>query len=181
MDYYPLARQIECAFYDQRPDPADISLLVIHNISLPPGEFGGSDIRALFTGSLDTHAHPFYQQLEGVRVSAHCVVFRDGRVEQFVPFSERAWHAGYSSFQGRPKCNDFAIGIELEGTDVDNYTDKQYQSLCELTQFIQRSYPKISLGRIVGHCDIAPGRKTDPGPVFDWCRFRQAVTTNKKE
>lgn len=178
MDYYPQARQTDCTFYDERPDPTDINLLVVHNISLPPGEFGGHDIRALFTGTLDSQAHPFYQQLEGVRVSAHCVVYRDGSIEQFVPFSERAWHAGVSSFQGRPKCNDYAIGIELEGTDVDNYTDKQYQSLCELTRFIQNRYPKISLGRIVGHCDIAPGRKTDPGPAFDWCRFRQAVTTN---
>ncbi len=178
MDYYSHARYTSSSHCDRRPDPDDISLLVIHNISLPPGKFGGDDIRRFFTGALNCEADPFYGQLRGVRVSAHCVVYRDGSVEQFVPFSQRAWHAGVSSFQGRTRCNDFAIGIELEGTDNDNYTDRQYQTLAELTRYIRDCYPQITLGRIVGHNDIAPGRKTDPGPSFDWCRYRQAVTQN---
>ncbi|GGW94006.1 1,6-anhydro-N-acetylmuramyl-L-alanine amidase AmpD [Alteromonas halophila] len=175
MDTYSKARRIHSTHFDERPDPADISLLVIHNISLPPGEFGGTAIRDLFTGQLDCSAHPFYEQLQGVRVSAHCVIYRNGSIEQYVPFTARAWHAGLSSFQGRSRCNDYAIGIELEGTDCDSYTDKQYQSLIALSQDIQAQYPAITLGRIVGHSDIAPGRKTDPGPAFDWSRYRQAL------
>lgn len=161
--------------FDERPDENDISLLVIHNISLPPGKFGSGDITQFFMGNLDSKKHAFYQKIEGVRVSAHCVIERTGAVNQFVDFKHRAWHAGLSSFQGRQRCNDFSIGIELEGSDYQAFTDKQYTSLNILTKFITAHYPKISLGRIVGHSDIAPGRKTDPGPYFDWGRYRSSL------
>ena len=173
MHWYPPAIVKHSSFCDERPDELDVSLLVIHNISLPPGEFGGDDIANLFTGNLDAKKHPFFAEIDGLRVSAHCVIYRDGRIEQFVPFHKRAWHAGVSSFQGRPRCNDFSIGIELEGTDNEPFTIIQYQRLAELTLFIQQYYPRITLGRIVGHCDIAPGRKTDPGFAFNWQRYRQ--------
>lgn len=151
-------------------------MLVIHNISLPPSQFGTSGIRDLFMGELDPTAHPFYQEIAGLRVSAHCVIYRTGNVEQFVPFNERAWHAGLSTFQGKSRCNDFSIGIELEGTDTLAYTNEQYAALTELTEFIVKHYPDITLGRIVGHDDIAPGRKTDPGQAFDWARYRKSLT-----
>lgn len=151
-------------------------MLVIHNISLPPSQFGTSGIRDLFMGELDPTAHPFYQEIAGLRVSAHCVIYRTGKVEQFVPFNERAWHAGLSTFQGKSRCNDFSIGIELEGTDTLAYTNEQYAALTELTEFIVKHYPDITLGRIVGHDDIAPGRKTDPGQAFDWARYRKSLT-----
>lgn len=157
---------------DDRPDPSDVSLLVIHNISLPPGQFDGDAVTQLFMGTLDCDAHPYFQQLRGLRVSAHRFVRRNGDVISYVPYARRAWHAGVSSFQGRTRCNDFSIGIELEGTDTEPYSDAQYQSLVALTRDIQTQYPAITLGRIVGHSDIAPGRKTDPGPSFDWPRFR---------
>lgn len=178
MNFYPSAVQVDCPHYDERASDSDVSLLVIHNISLPPEEFGGDGIRGLFTGTLDTSAHPFYAQLKGLRVSAHCVIYRDGRIEQYVPFSHRAWHAGLSSFQGIDRCNDYSIGIELEGTDTLAYTAAQYDALVELTCFIRKAYPRITLGRIVGHNDIAPGRKTDPGVAFDWAYFRQQVNRN---
>ncbi len=151
-------------------------MLVIHNISLPPSQFGTLGIRDLFMGELDPTEHPFYQELAGLRVSAHCVIYRTGKVEQFVPFNERAWHAGLSTFQGKSRCNDFSIGIELEGTDTLAYTNEQYAALTELTEFIVKHYPDITLGRIVGHNDIAPGRKTDPGQAFDWARYRKSLT-----
>ncbi len=179
MKYYPLAAQVDCPFFDERPNESDVNLLVIHNISLPPEEFGGDGIRGLFTGTLDYSAHPFYAQLEGLRVSAHCVIYRDGKIEQYVPFSHRAWHAGVSSFQGVSRCNDYSIGIELEGTDNLAYTQVQYDALVELTSFIRKVYPRISLGRIVGHNDIAPGRKTDPGVAFNWTYFRQRINHRK--
>jgi AmpD protein len=162
---------------DERPDQDDISLLVIHNISLPPGEFGGNAIDDLFMGRLNPEEDPFFEQIHHMRVSAHCLIRREGEVRQYVPFSKRAWHAGVSSFQGRTACNDFSIGIELEGTDSHIYTDKQYQSLTELTQSLIPHYPKITLDRIVGHNDIAPLRKTDPGAAFDWTRYRQSIST----
>ena len=127
-------------------------------------------------GELDPTEHPFYQEIAGLRVSAHCVIYRTGKVEQFVPFNERAWHAGLSTFQGKSRCNDFSIGIELEGTDTLAYTNEQYAALTELTEFIVKHYPDITLGRIVGHNDIAPGRKTDPGQAFDWARYRKSLT-----
>ena len=169
--------------YDDRPDGEQISLLVIHNISLPAGKFATdpqtSYVDALFCGTLDTAAHPDFASLAGLRVAAHCVIWRNGDIYQYVPFVKRAWHAGVSAFAGRERCNDFSIGIELEGTDNIPYTDQQYTSLLALTRYMLQQYPAITLDRIVGHCDIAPGRKTDPGAVFDWQRFKQALKENK--
>ena len=162
---------------DCRPDGTDISLLVIHNISLPPGEFGGEDIIRLFTNCLDCSAHPFYQQLEGLHVSSHLLIDREGGVTQFVPFDKRAWHAGVSEYQGRKNCNDFSIGIELEGTDDKAYTEQQYDQLAAVTTLLMQEYPEISQERIVGHQHIAPGRKTDPGAVFDWQWYYAAIST----
>lgn len=158
--------------FDDRPNERDISLLVVHNISLPPATFGTPYIDDFFRGGLDCSAHPYFATLQGVRVSAHCVIYRDGRVWQYVPFDKRAWHAGLSLYQGRDRCNDFSIGIELEGADDISYTDAQYQALVQLAASLIQQYPMLSIDRIVGHSDIAPGRKTDPGPAFDWPRFR---------
>ncbi|MBO1256441.1 1,6-anhydro-N-acetylmuramyl-L-alanine amidase AmpD [Alteromonas sp. 5E99-2] len=166
---------IPSSHFDERPDENDVSLLVIHNISLPPGQFGSGDIVRFFQGDLDSRVHPFYKEIEGVRVSAHCLIERTGKVLQFVQFKHRAWHAGKSSFQGRNCCNDFSIGIEMEGTDDHIFTDAQYASLINITKQIMKDYPAVTLGRIVGHSDIAPGRKTDPGRHFDWCRFRTGL------
>lgn len=160
---------------DPRPADAEISLLVIHNISLPPGQFGGPYIDQLFSGTLDCSSHPDFRSLQGLRVSSHFLIRRDGRLIQYVPVTMRAWHAGLSCFQGRAACNDFSIGIELEGTDIRPYSTDQYRSLLTLTGDIMHTNPLISLGRIVGHCDIAPGRKTDPGSAFDWPGFRRQL------
>jgi AmpD protein len=153
----------------------NIRLLVIHNISLPPAQFGGSYISDLFLGQLDTSADPYFEQLSGVQVSAHCLIRRDGEIIQYVSFDDKAWHAGVSTFEGQQGCNDFSIGIELEGTDDIAYTNEQYQQLTQLVKKIQESYPLISHNNIVGHCDIAPKRKTDPGQSFDWALFRQSL------
>ncbi len=169
-------RQLSSPHCDERPEGETISLLVIHNISLPPGQFGGEDVEQLFMGTLDCDRHPFYAQLRGLRVSSHLFIRRDGEVLQFVPYQRRAWHAGVSRMQGRERCNDFSIGIELEGTDHQPYTDAQYLALAAVSRDIMRRFPAITLGRIVGHNDIAPGRKTDPGPAFDWPRFRQLLS-----
>lgn len=169
------ARQVPSQHCDERPDPEDISLLVIHNISLPPGEFGGDYVEQLFTGCLDWNAHPYFKTIEGLRVSSHLLVRRDGSVSQYVPFRQRAWHAGQSEFGGRSACNDFAIGIELEGTDDKAFTDAQYEALISITRALQSAYPAITAERIVGHSDIAPGRKTDPGPAFNWHYFRSQL------
>ncbi|CAM2772025.1 1,6-anhydro-N-acetylmuramyl-L-alanine amidase AmpD [Vibrio neptunius] len=173
--WYQGARYVPSPFFDQRTDATDISLLVVHNISLPPGQFGGPYIEQFFTGQLNAEEHPFFKVIHEMGVSAHCLIRRDGEVVQFVPFTARAWHAGVSSFAGREKCNDYSIGIELEGSDCIAYTDAQYQALTELTKQIQVSYPKITLPRITGHQYIAPLRKTDPGLVFDWVRFRSGL------
>ena len=162
---------IESPFYNQRPKNIDINLLVIHCISLPEGQFGTQHIQNLFTGKLDCCADPSFACLDGLEVSAHCVIRRDGTIEQYVPFEQRAWHAGVSSFEGSEGCNDFSIGIELEGTDCSEYTELQYQALVNTTQQIQQKYPSITQARIVGHSDIAPGRKTDPGSRFDWEKY----------
>lgn len=162
--------------YNERPASLVIDLLVIHGISLPPGEFGSSDVEALFTNQLDTAKHPYFQTIADAKVSSHLFIRRDGEIRQFVPFNKRAWHAGHSQFQGRDNCNDFSIGIELEGTDTLAYTDIQYQHLAEVTRAIMQAYPGITLDRIVGHSDIAPGRKTDPGASFDWVYYRQLLT-----
>lgn len=176
LGWYRFARRCPSPFFDQRSEPKDISLLVIHNISLPPGEFGGAYIEQLFTGQLDPKEHPFFRSIYQLRVSAHCLIRRDGEVVQFVPFTARAWHAGVSSFAGREKCNDYSIGIELEGSDFVAYSDEQYQALHQLTQAIMSTYPQITLPRITGHQYIAPLRKTDPGLVFDWRRYKGALS-----
>ncbi|EPH0090616.1 1,6-anhydro-N-acetylmuramyl-L-alanine amidase AmpD [Pluralibacter gergoviae] len=169
------ARRVPSPHRDSRPDDEAPSLLVVHNISLPPGEFGGPWIDDLFTGTLNPDAHPFFAGIVHLRVSAHCLIRRDGEIVQYVPFDKRAWHAGVSCYQGREKCNDFSIGIELEGTDTLAYTDAQYRQLAALTRLLISRYPALA-DNMTGHSDIAPVRKTDPGPVFDWARFRALVT-----
>ncbi len=156
---------------DDRPEGTDINLLVIHSISLPPGEYGGDSIGQLFTNSLPADAHPYFQEIHQLKVSAHVLIKRDGSVIQFVPFNKRAWHAGDSCYQGNECCNDFSIGIELEGTDTDLFENSQYETLVELVKGLCRHYPSITTQRIAGHSDIAPGRKTDPGNGFDWEKF----------
>lgn len=164
---------------DLRPDSEDINLIVIHGISLPAGEFataaGTPYVEQLFMGTLDTQTDERFAELDGVRVSAHVVIYRTGEVVQFVPFVKRAWHAGRSHYCGRRRCNDYSIGIELEGTDTTPYTAAQYQQLAQVCVALIRAYPQLSLQRIVGHCHIAPVRKTDPGPAFDWARFRHTL------
>ncbi|WP_338561114.1 1,6-anhydro-N-acetylmuramyl-L-alanine amidase AmpD [Erwinia sp. E_sp_B01_3] len=168
-------KRVPSPHFNERPDNETPSLLVIHNISLPPGEFGGPWIDALFTGNLDPEAHPFFAEIAHLRVSAHCLIRRDGEIIQYVPFHLRAWHAGVSTYQGREACNDFSIGIELEGTDSLPYTCAQYQALQQVTRLLIDHYPQIAQ-HITGHSDIAPDRKTDPGPAFDWATFREALT-----
>lgn len=160
---------------NERPPGMPVDLLVIHNISLPPGEFGGSHVRDLFTNCLDCQAHPALQELTGLRVSAHVFIDRSGVVTQFVSFLQRAWHAGESVFAGRSNCNDFSIGIELEGTDTLPYTAAQYAALAAVATALMSVYPGIVPARIVGHSDIAPQRKTDPGPAFDWPRLLDSL------
>ncbi|MGK4441054.1 1,6-anhydro-N-acetylmuramyl-L-alanine amidase AmpD [Yersinia proxima] len=159
---------------DQRPEGEAPSLLVIHNISLPPGEFGGPYIDQLFTGTLNADDHPYFADIVHLRVSAHCLIRRDGEIIQYVPFDKRAWHAGVSTFAGRERCNDFSIGIELEGTDVLPFTTEQYRSLSEVSALLFAHYP-ITAERVTGHSDIAPGRKTDPGSAFDWVLYQQSL------
>ncbi|MBM7344665.1 1,6-anhydro-N-acetylmuramyl-L-alanine amidase AmpD [Pantoea coffeiphila] len=168
------ARKVPSPHFNQRPNDEKPSLLVIHNISLPPGEFGGPWIDDLFTGQLDPNAHPYFAGISHLQVAAHCLIRRDGEVVQYVPFQLRAWHAGVSNYQGREACNDFSVGIELEGTDTLPYTDAQYRSLQAVTEQLIAEYPAMALN-ITGHSDIAPQRKTDPGPAFDWARFRTAL------
>jgi AmpD protein len=166
------ARYVASGNCDERPPGEAITLLVIHNISLPPGEFGGDGIERLFTNQLDCAAHPYYRALAGLRVSAHFLIRRTGELLQFVPCTKRAWHAGVSTWCGRSGCNDFSIGIELEGTDDLPYTEPQYRVLAELARALQSAYP---ITAIAGHRDIAPARKTDPGASFDWPRFRSSI------
>lgn len=162
--------------WDQRPEGADVDLLVIHNISLPPNEFGGPWIDALFHNRLDPHAHPYFRAIADVRVSSHLLIRREGRLIQYVDLRKRAWHAGASSFEGRDCCNDFSIGIELEGGDHIPFTPDQYRTLGAVTGDIMALFPAITRDRIAGHSDIAPGRKTDPGPTFDWPAYRRLIT-----
>jgi AmpD protein len=162
---------------DDRPDHATIELVVIHGISLPPGKFGSGAVEALFTGSLDTDSHPAFVSLRGFRVSAHLFIDRRGATIQFVPFHRRAWHAGVSSWRGRKNCNGFSIGIELEGTDDQPYTQRQYRALNGVLRALMARYPRLSREAIVGHAEIAPGRKTDPGPAFDWCHLFSILGT----
>ncbi len=160
---------------DARPTDAPPDLLILHGISLPPGEFGGGEIEALFQNKLDWGAHPYFGEIRGMQVSAHLLIRRDGELVQFVPFSERAWHAGESCFRGRARCNDFSIGIELEGEDETPYDERQYQVLPAVLKALMLAYPHISGREIAGHCDVSPGRKTDPGPAFDWLRLYDAL------
>ncbi|NOZ10889.1 MAG: 1,6-anhydro-N-acetylmuramyl-L-alanine amidase AmpD [Gammaproteobacteria bacterium] len=160
---------------DDRPQGVEVDLLVIHAISLPPEEFGGDDIEALFCNRLDPDAHPYYTGIHQLRVSAHFLIRRDGELLQFVPVQRRAWHAGESSFQGRNRVNDFSIGVELEGSDNTTFTDTQYDTLIVLTRALMTRFPTLAPNRITGHSDIAPGRKTDPGPYFQWDRFRAGL------
>ncbi len=168
---------------DDRPPGEDISLLVIHNISLPPGQYGGTYIDDLFCNCLNPSAHPYFAVIADFKVSAHVLIDRSGRVTQYVPFTRRAWHAGLSAHRGRERCNDFSIGIELEGCDEQAYDERQYLALRDLTMLLLLEYPSINrdniADHIVGHCHIAPGRKTDPGPSFDWSRYFQSLSTKE--
>lgn len=161
-------RRVHSPNFDARPPSAAIGLVVIHNISLPPGRYGGGHISQLFTNTLDVAVDPYFVQLAGLRVSAHVLIERDGAATQFVSFSDRAWHAGVSHFKGRPACNDFSIGIEVEGTDFEAFSDMQYATLNAIISALLTVYP---IEAVRGHCDIAPDRKTDPGPFFDWGRL----------
>lgn len=160
---------------DDRPAGVTADLIVVHGISLPPGDFGGPWIDALFANTLDPAAHPYFRSIAGLRVSAHLLIRRDGETVQYVPFHRRAWHAGASIYAGRPRCNDFSIGIELEGTDHRPYDDRQYSRLAAAVAALRIAYPAIPPDRLAGHSDIAPGRKTDPGPAFDWARLRRML------
>ena len=165
-------RLVESPNQDERPPGTEISLLVVHSISLPPGEYGGDAIERLFTNRLDPAAHPYFREIAGLRVSSHFLIRRDGELVQFVPPERRAWHAGVSSWRGRERCNDFSIGVELEGSDEGDFTDAQYLRLIELVQSLKAALP---LRDIAAHSDVAPGRKTDPGPRFDWPRLLKAL------
>ena len=169
------ARQIASPNHDSRPAGVQADLIVVHGISLPPGEYGGPWIDRLFTNTLPADVHPYFAEIGTLRVSSHLVVMRDGAVTQYVRFTDRAWHAGKSIFEGRAACNDFSVGVELEGTDTQPYEDVQYERLAEAVAALCAAYPRLSPARLVGHSDIAPGRKTDPGPAFDWPRARRLI------
>lgn len=166
------ARQVASPNQDERPAGCEPELIVIHGISLPPGEYGGPWIDRLFTNSLPADAHPYFAGICALKVSSHLLIRRDGECVQYVPFHRRAWHAGVSSYCGRERCNDFSIGIELEGCDGQPYEPIQYRVLSETIHALVKAYPSLSPERLAGHCDIAPGRKTDPGPAFDWVRLK---------
>ena len=167
-----VAERLQSPNCDARPEGATIRLIVIHGISLPPGEYGGGQIQRFFCNRLDAGAHPYFETIADLRVSAHCLIERDGRLTQFVAFGERAWHAGRSRWRGEDACNDFSVGIELEGCDEEPYGERQYEVLADLVAALRQRYPTIAADAITGHSDIAPGRKTDPGPAFDWARLR---------
>jgi AmpD protein len=169
------ARKVPSPNCGPRPPPCAPELLVIHNISLPPRCYGGDCVERFFTNRLDWDEHPYFAEIRGVEVSAHLLIQRTGELLQFVPFAERAWHAGQSCYEGRDNCNDFSIGIELEGVDDEPYTDAQYAVLSAVTAVLIAHYPAMAAHKIVGHSDIAPGRKTDPGPAFDWARYRRQL------
>ena len=167
--------------FGARPAASHISLIVVHRISLPPGQFGGSEIEDFFCNRLDIKAHPYFQTIATMTVSAHLLIRRDGTLIQFVSLLDRAWHAGRSRFRGQDECNDFSIGIELEGSDQVPYTEGQYRALAAVCQQIMAAWPDIGVDEIAGHSDIAPGRKTDPGPAFDWQRLNQRLTKSTKD
>lgn len=169
------ARQVPSPNCDERPAGTEVTLLVVHSISLPPGQYGGDAIERLFTNRLDAAAHPYFAQLVGLRVSAHFLVRRDGEVVQFVPVQSRAWHAGESAWRGRARCNDFSVGVELEGGDADPFTAAQYAALARLARALRERLP---LRELAAHSDVAPGRKTDPGAGFDWAALLAALATH---
>ncbi len=173
------ARPLPSPNFNQRPDDTDIQLVVIHNISLPPSQFGGGYIEQFFQNQLDWSVHPYFQTIEGMQVSAHLLILRSGEVLQFVSFKDRAWHAGRSSYLAKKECNDYSVGIELEGSDDLPFEEEQYQALAEVVAALQQAYPKIQQ-HLAGHSDIAPGRKTDPGPFFDWQKFRTVLSGLKQ-
>ena len=168
-------KQVQSPHFNPRPYQDDISLLVIHYISLPPDEFGGDFIDRFFEGTLDPTLHPYFEEIKDLRVSAHCLITREGQITQYVNFNDMAWHAGVSCFEGREKCNEFSIGIELEGSNNQPFTEAQYQTLAQLTQVIMKAYPQITPERIAGHNQIAPERKIDPGQYFDWAYYQQLI------
>lgn len=170
-----VARQCPSPNHDERPQGCMPDLIVLHNISLPPYEFGGYWIDKLFTNQLDPEVHPFFAEICHLRVASHLLIRRDGEIVQYVPFHKRAFHAGISNYRGRERCNDFSIGIELEGSDFEAFTEAQYQQLESLLPALVNVYPGLSLEHITGHEHIAPGRKTDPGPFFDWERLSQVL------
>ena len=172
------ATQIPSPNFNQRPEQTDIQLLVIHNISLPPSQFGGGYIEQFFQNQLDWTVHPYFQTIEGMQVSAHLLILRSGEVIQFVNFKDRAWHAGRSSYLGKVECNDYSIGIELEGSDDLPFAKEQYEALAEVVATLQQAYPKTQQ-HLAGHSDIAPQRKTDPGPHFEWANFREKLQQMK--
>lgn len=167
-EFYPEAEQKFSPYFNERPEGSEVSLLVIHCISLPEGVYGGKQVEQLFMGKLDCNEHDSFIQLKGFEVSAHCVIRRDGLVEQYVAFDKRAWHAGVSCFEGVEGCNDYSIGIELEGTDNSAYTEAQYSALSLLTKYLMSHYPLLVKQHITAHSAIAPGRKSDPGELFNW-------------
>jgi N-acetyl-anhydromuramoyl-L-alanine amidase len=169
------ATQVASPNRDARPAGVEAELIVVHGISLPPGEFGGPWIARLFTNSLPTDMHPYFAEIGDLRVSSHLLVARDGGLTQFVKFTDRAWHAGESRYEGRAACNDFSIGVELEGVDTLPYEAAQYDTLAEVVAALCDAYPRLSPRRMVGHSDISPGRKTDPGPAFDWQRAHRCI------
>lgn len=173
--WLPGARHVPSPNQDERPSGTTVDLVVLHAISLPPDQFGGPYVEALFTNRLDPHAHPYFATLEGLRVSAHFFIDRRGTLTQFVALDARAWHAGVSSWQGRERCNDFSVGVELEGCDTLTFEDAQYATLAGLLATLFARLPALSAARVVGHSDVAPGRKTDPGPCFDWARARRGL------
>jgi AmpD protein len=170
------ARLVASPNCDERPEGSEPELIVIHGISLPPGQYGGPWIDALFTNTLAPDAHPYFAAIHQLKVSSHLLIRRDGEVVQYVPFQRRAWHAGVSRFEGRERCNDFSIGIELEGSDDEAYEPVQYTRLAEVIAALQQAYARLSQERIVGHSDIAPGRKTDPGPAFQWSKLHALLS-----
>jgi AmpD protein len=165
------ARQVPSPNHDERPEGSAPELILVHGISLPPGDYGGPWIDRLFTNALPSDAHPYFAQIAGLKVSSHVLIRRDGELVQYVPFHRRAWHAGASRYCGRERCNDFSIGVELEGTDELGYEPVQYRRLVDVIVALCAAYPSLSLERIAGHSEVAPGRKTDPGPAFDWIRL----------
>ena len=174
------AQQIPSPNFNQRPEDTEIQLVVVHNISLPPSQFGGGYIEQFFQNKLDWNVHPYFQTIEGMEVSAHLLILRSGQIIQFVNFKDRAWHAGRSTYLGLKECNDYSIGIELEGSDDLPFEEAQYDALANVVATLQKAYPKIKQ-HIAGHSDIAPGRKTDPGPFFDWVKFRKQLKQLKNQ